>query len=134
MAPYDTRKYDQKRWDALVSISDGFESTAANFLAARQATGTVTLAAPAANVANAIARIDVGFMGVTSATSTVTIQNGGTTVFSTYLAVGNTPILFQPPLTGSLGNAMAVILSPGGGTATLNVHAGTVVPYPYNPS
>jgi hypothetical protein len=83
-------------------------------------------------VANAIARIDVGFTGQTSATSTVSILNGGTTVFSTYLAVGNTPILFSPPLTGTLGNAMVVLLSPGGGTATLSVHAGTVVPYPYN--
>lgn len=130
--PYDTRSYEQKRWDAQVGISNGFEASSTKFLAARQAAGTVTLAAPTTNACNAIARIDVGFTGTTTGTSTLAITNGGTVVFQTYLAVGNTGIVFQPPLLGSLGNAMQVVVSPGGGTASLSVHAGTIVPYPYN--
>jgi hypothetical protein len=131
--PQDTRTYEQRRWDALVGITDGFESSSGRFLAARATPGTVLLSAPASNVANAISRVDVGFTGALAAngTSQLIIQNGGTTVFTTYLAVGNNAFTFQPPLLGSPGNAVQVIVSPGGGTTILNVHAGTVTPFPY---
>jgi hypothetical protein len=128
----DTRRYEQRQWDALLATELGLLANPNRFLAARQAAGTVTVAAPGAGIHNLIAQVQVSFFGTPSGTSTVTVQSGaGTTVFQAFLTAGNNTFNFSPPLLAPQDTAMLVGINPGGGTAITNVLAGTIVPYPY---
>ena len=127
----DTRRYEHRQWDALLSTDLGVVASPDRFLAARQAAGTVLVEAAGAGIHNLIAQVHVSFFGTPSGTSTLTIQHGGTTTFQSYLTAGNNTFTFTPPHLAPPNTPVQVIVSPGGGTAITNVLAGTIVPYPY---
>ncbi len=131
MAPQDTRRYEHRQWDTLISTDQGLLAGTQHYLAARQAAGTITLSAPGAGFHNLLAQVDVSFFGTPSGTSTVTVQHGTDTVFQAYLVAGNNKFTFSPPRLAPANTAVNVIVSPGGGTAITAVTAGTTVPAPY---
>lgn len=139
MAPQDTRKAMDRRWDAYVGITDGFVTTPNHHLNAGTLAGTITLAAPGAGVCNAIQSIEFSYFGTVLPThlagGNVIVRYGGTVAWQvTVGTIGAYQYEWNPPRLAPPNAAVEVIMQPIAATAITGrctVTAGTVIPYPY---